>query len=522
VQAVVSQSGPADFYTNTFTVVASGGQMTFDWLDLGGPAAVVLINSIEIVEVVLLETLTLTIDEASISENGGTSTATLTRSGSTTGDLVVNLSSDDTGEATVPATVTILDGQVSAPLTVTGVDDAVLDGRQRVTITASASGFLNDDELIRLTDSEGIQYDVTYADGASEGFFDPILGQQRREAFDFALDIVSSLIANAYANETIEISATFDGLGGSAGSAILAGAGPTSVRSDSAGGLPNTLYGDALANHLNGSDLDAASEVVASFNSDVDNSTVLGSTDWYYGFDGNGGSDIDFITVVLHEISHGLNFLGLMNSNGSWSEGLPGVYDRLLEDSAGTRLDTLTESQRAAAIVSGGLYWGGAAGAAGNGGQRPQIYAPITYAPGSSTSHLDEGVHGNELMSPNYSGVDHAFSEIERGMLADMGWNVPTSGGGSLLSSLVWNVPAGSDGSLVSSGVAKSRSGPDGDSSDGAMAIMANPAPPLTVDQEPNGVAGHPADVQPDSSDHLRQDLTDLVFGGSEENGLWW
>jgi hypothetical protein len=91
----------------------------------------------------------------------------------------------------------------------------------------------------------------------------------------------------------------------------------------------------------------------------------------------------------------------------------------------------LTQSQRATALVSNNLYWGGSEAAVGNGGQRPKVYAPATYAPGSSTSHLDEAVHGGELMSPFYSGVDHTFSDIEKGMLLDMGWNVSSSGGSS-------------------------------------------------------------------------------------------
>jgi len=43
--ALIWESGP---YTETFTVTVSDGQMTFDWLDLGGSGDVVLINSIEI------------------------------------------------------------------------------------------------------------------------------------------------------------------------------------------------------------------------------------------------------------------------------------------------------------------------------------------------------------------------------------------------------------------------------------------------------------------------------------------
>ena len=51
---------------------------------------------------------------------------------------MVNLSSNDTGEATVPATVTITGTNASATFDVTGQNDTLLDGTQTVTLTASA------------------------------------------------------------------------------------------------------------------------------------------------------------------------------------------------------------------------------------------------------------------------------------------------------------------------------------------------------------------------------------------------
>ncbi|MCP3884240.1 MAG: hypothetical protein GY700_01965, partial [Propionibacteriaceae bacterium] len=98
--------------------------------------------------------LTLTIDQSTISENSGSSSATVTRDSGTTGALLVSLSSDDTSEATVPSTVTIADGSVSATFTITAVDDALVDGTQTVTITASAASHLNGTDTIDVTDDE--------------------------------------------------------------------------------------------------------------------------------------------------------------------------------------------------------------------------------------------------------------------------------------------------------------------------------------------------------------------------------
>ena len=84
----------------------------------------------------------------------GAATGTVARTGSTASALVVSLSSSDTGEATVPATVTIQAGHTSATFQVNAIDDLVLDGTQAVTITASAAGFDADSDTVSVTDDE--------------------------------------------------------------------------------------------------------------------------------------------------------------------------------------------------------------------------------------------------------------------------------------------------------------------------------------------------------------------------------
>ncbi len=84
--------------------------------------------------------LTLNIAAGSISENGGTTTATVSRNSGTNSPLTVVLSSDDVGEAIVPATITIAAGETTSPtFTVTAVDDAISDGTQSVRIAATAA-----------------------------------------------------------------------------------------------------------------------------------------------------------------------------------------------------------------------------------------------------------------------------------------------------------------------------------------------------------------------------------------------
>jgi hypothetical protein len=114
-------------------------------------------------EQVAVPDLTVAIDAGSISENGGSTTATVTRT-DTNGDLTVNLLSDDTSEATVVASVVIADGQNDSPaFTITAVDDALLDGTQTVTITASAAGYNDGTDTLDVNDHETLAVAINVA-----------------------------------------------------------------------------------------------------------------------------------------------------------------------------------------------------------------------------------------------------------------------------------------------------------------------------------------------------------------------
>jgi hypothetical protein len=98
--------------------------------------------------------LQVAIADAEISENGGQTTATITRSG-TSGELIVSLDVSHQDELSVPDFVTIADGQTtSEPFAIVAVDDALLDGSQSVTITAAAAGYAAGSSVVEVTDDE--------------------------------------------------------------------------------------------------------------------------------------------------------------------------------------------------------------------------------------------------------------------------------------------------------------------------------------------------------------------------------
>ena len=97
--------------------------------------------------------LSVNIMGTSISENGGTIRATVSRNTDITNALTVTLSSSDTNKATVPATVTIALGQsTSARFAMAGFDDTIADGTKTVTLSASVAAHEFGTDTVDVTD----------------------------------------------------------------------------------------------------------------------------------------------------------------------------------------------------------------------------------------------------------------------------------------------------------------------------------------------------------------------------------
>ncbi|MBK9304624.1 MAG: T9SS type A sorting domain-containing protein [bacterium] len=214
----------------------------------------------------------------------------------------------------------------------------------RGTLVAAASA------LWLATAASAATITIVNADGVDEGFNDPTpaspiggntgttIGEQRLIAFQFAADVWGALLPSEV---EISITAAFDPLTCNASSAVLGSAGPWQVFSDFAGApLPATWYAAALANKLAGVDLAPgdpntnADDLQARFNSSIDNNVnCLAGSDWYYGLDGNHGTDVDLVVVLLHEFAHGLGFSSLVNkSTGALYSGQDDVFSNFLYD----------------------------------------------------------------------------------------------------------------------------------------------------------------------------------------------
>ena len=160
------------------------------------------------------------------------------------------------------------------------------------------------------------------------------------------------------------------------------------------------------------------------------------SINWYYGTDGTTPPNkYDLVTVVLHELCHGLGFFDSMGVNGTEGyfgiSGLPVIYDTFIENDQGNKLiDTTLFPQNSSALyhqlTGGHLFFNGPLTFRYMAGSKPKLYAPSTWDPGSSISHLDETqtLDVNSLMTPyiDLGEAIHDPGNMTLSMLGDLGW----------------------------------------------------------------------------------------------------
>jgi hypothetical protein len=157
------------------------------------------------------------------------------------------------------------------------------------------------------------------------------LGDQRKNALQYA---VQQLAQQLNSPVPISVHACWAHLGGSATRATLAHASSTNLAfADTSFPMPwlakkytwytNTqiarMGGTSNCGALGGGCDGANGDVVEiTFNSDIGSSSVLGGSPFYFGYTAdNSSNSSDFIAIAMHEITHGLGFLGLANTDPS-------------------------------------------------------------------------------------------------------------------------------------------------------------------------------------------------------------
>lgn len=215
---------------------------------------------------------------------------------------------------------------------------------------------------------------------------------------------------------------------------ILGSAGPSDYYADfEFAPRKNRYYPISVVEKITKSEITGpgSPDIVATFNKE---------TKWYFGTDGKTPELLyDFVTVVLHEIGHGLGFTGFffvtgtVGGYGNENTGDAAAFDiMIMNDKHEHLIDTGVFKMPSAdlynAFTSNRLFSGSPAAVAVNSENKPRLYAPSTWNDGSSIYHLNESTYPsntqNSLMTHAIGKGEaiHDPGPITKGILADIGW----------------------------------------------------------------------------------------------------
>ncbi len=214
---------------------------------------------------------------------------------------------------------------------------------------------------------------------------------------------------------------------------VLGSCGPWSYYKDFDGApSANTFYPVAIVEKILEREITGSSDpdFEAQFNQDVD---------WYFGVDQNTPpNQYDFVSIVLHEIAHGLGYTGFFYANESdagygHGDSSPASFDEYIhnynsQQLTDTALFTNPSSQILTQLTSGFLQFISPIFNDTVPGDLPRLYAPRTFSDGSSVYHLNDNTYpsGNEnsLMTHSSGMGESNFNPgpLTMNMLADIGW----------------------------------------------------------------------------------------------------
>jgi hypothetical protein len=227
------------------------------------------------------------------------------------------------------------------------------------------------------------------------------LGQQRLIAFQHAADIWGATLTSSV---PIRVDAAFEPLPCAANSAVLGAAGANEIFSNFTGApRANAWYPSALASKIAGADVTTPDQphIVARFNSRLGLfADCLPGSGFYLGLDDKFGAQIDLVTVLLHELGHGLGFQTFTDdATGAEMENTPSIWDYFLVDNRSNKLwADMSDDERVASATSGnGLSWNG-----------PNVTAAVPTAL-SAQSNLEIRGAAADGASGNYSVGDASF-----------------------------------------------------------------------------------------------------------------
>jgi PKD repeat protein len=261
--------------------------------------------------------------------------------------------------------------------------------------------------------SGNVIWNISYDDVTSHtgyGFDDPVQGATRRATVRAVLDYINSVL-NVNTGATLDVNFRTSQMDGDYND-FLAAAGTSWTIG------VNEFQGGSAYEHL-----------TTGTDTDPPNVDIFCTVDFGFSWNSNHtvtptGSQMDLFSVLLHEMTHGIGYSSLATaSGGSMSNGGYTFLDRWMQY-GGTycfNSSTCALQVSSAAFTSDNLFFNGPTAVTAY-GSRPPIYAPVSYEPGSSLSHLKAST--NSVMQPSIGAgvVRRTYAPVDVGVLRDIGY----------------------------------------------------------------------------------------------------
>lgn len=266
--------------------------------------------------------------------------------------------------------------------------------------------------VLALTAQAQITFSFNFADPAGTGFNDATTGAARQAALESAATTLASYFSGY--TQTITYDVVSNAPGG------------TLAKADASAYTTNTFQPTLIQTQiLQGTAPPITGHIAWNF----------ASYSWTYSGPVAAGT-YDFQAVAMHELLHSFGFISYTTTSAG--AGLSGgntrsIFDQYLCNSAGIPLFSSDATFNTAGVgsiltngVSGDVFFNGPNAVAAFGGLVP-IYSPAIYVLGSSLSHLDGTVLGNNifLMTQSFATgpAVESLSPVELGILRDLGYS---------------------------------------------------------------------------------------------------
>ncbi len=296
------------------------------------------------------------------------------------------------------------------------------------------------DLLKKMKQSPGSFFEVDYRIETGNSCGRLVWPQVATDAFEYTLNLWS---AHLTSDVPIKIMAVWRNIESTHGT-VLASAGPTRIAQLHGTGMPDTWYSLAQITAMSGM---AVRDQIENVDHDLTVNINCSFNEWYFGTDANTPQNqIDFVTVVFHEIMHGVVYFGSMTGDnntktGKWGlpedKPMPFIFDKFAVNRDGTSLlDPDAYPNPSAGLYDaltgrdGGIFFDGEHAnntLNGENNSPAMLYTPREFMPGSSFSHVDQFTYtgtADALMRPfmDRALAIHTPGPLLCGMLSDMEW----------------------------------------------------------------------------------------------------